>query len=886
MPKLLLCTLALLAPLAASAQQQVCSNKQTDRQISQRIDRLVARMTVAERIAQLQDRAPAIPRLELPAYNWWNEGLHGVARNGYATVFPQAIGLAATFDPALLHQVGDTISTEARAKFNPHAHADSARYAGLTFWSPNINIFRDPRWGRGQETYGEDPFLTATLAGEFVKGLQGSDPFYFKAQATAKHFVAHSVPEKGRDGFNSVVSAHDLADTYLPAFHSVVTKAGAAAIMCSYNAINGVPSCANTSLLQDTVSDRWRFRGYIVSDCDAVGNLTEYQHYTKDNAHGAADALNAGVDLDCGNTYAALQSALDQHLVTEATINESLHRLLQARIQLGMLDPEGCSPYDLITSADNDTPAHRALALRAAEESMVLLKNDGTLPLKSSSRVAVIGPTADDLKVLEANYHGTASAPVTLLEGLTHSFSSVAYAQGSLLAAGVSAPIPRTALHTGPSPDSPQGLTAEYFPAASFDGAPAMTSTVARLEFDLDRVTPTPLLTSPRFAARWSGFVTPPAPGDYVLHVNVERCWDCTTHDQFRLFFDSKEILTDSGPNQLTVHLADTKPHAIRLELIHSGEDEGISLEWEPPAQALLNQALEAAKSADSLIIFAGLSPNLEGEALNLTLPGFSGGDRTSLSLPAAQIALIEGLKPLHKPTTIVLTSGSAVALGSVSQSANSLLEGWYPGEEGGDALGNILTGKTNPSGRLPVTFYRSAADLPEFTNYAVSNRTYRYFNGPVEFPFGFGLSFATFTFSHPVLSRKIVPSDQELHASVKVTNTSSVAGSEVAELYLVTPQTKGSAKPVLAGIARTFLRSGESKTLHFTLGSDELSSVNAAGIRSVQPGTYRILIAGSQPDPTSKGTTFAIVHAHGRRPPLTDAADPPLKLLTARFSR
>jgi beta-glucosidase len=763
------------------AQKQTCSDRQADELTARRIDQLIGQMTISERVAQLGDHAPSIPRLGLPAYNWWNEGLHGIARNGYATVFPQAIGLAATWDASLLHSVGDVVSTEARAKFSTHAHGDSPRYGGLTIWSPNINIFRDPRWGRGQETYGEDPLLTATLAEQFVEGIQGDDPFYFKAQTTAKHFVAHSGPEQGRDSFNSIVSAHDLADTYLPAFHSLVTKAHVAAVMCSYNAINGVPSCANDGLLGRTVRNRWGFAGYVVSDCDAVGNIAEYQRYSADATHAAAAALKAGVDLDCGNSYAALEPALAQHLITEGQINQSLHRLLQARLRLGLLDPKDCSHYDRITPADNDTPEHRALALRAAEESIVLLRNDATLPLKSSAQtIAVIGPTADMLKILEANYHGTASQPVTPLDGLMGAFPAVHYAQGSLLAAGVAAPIPRSALRTGAASYSAQGLKAEYFANDTFAGAPTVSTVAPKIDLDLDRVSPTPLLTSAHYAARWSGYLVPPAAGDYVLHVNIERCWDCTTHDKFRLMLDGKTIVDNDGiepePNRSTLHFTDTVPHALVLELAHTGEDEGIALEWEPPAEAQLAEAVAAADASDVVVVFVGLSPDLEGEALKLKLDGFAGGDRTSLDLPEAQRTLLSRLQQLHKPTVIVLTSGSAVALGPETSGANAILELWYPGEEGGHALANILTGRINPSGRLPVTFYRSVADLPAFTDYSMAHRTYRYFEGPVLYPFGFGLSYANFSYGAVTPSGRQLVAGRSISASVVVTNTSSIA--------------------------------------------------------------------------------------------------------------
>jgi beta-glucosidase len=862
LPVAILAASILVLPAGA---QNACSKNLTPKAIDGHIDTVIRQMTIDERIEQLQDRAPAIPRLGIHAYNWWNEGLHGLARDGYATVFPQAIGLAATWDAELLHSVGDTVATEARAKFSQHARYDSPRYGGLTIWSPNINIFRDPRWGRGQETYGEDPLLTATLGTNFVQGVQGNDAFYLKADATPKHFVAHSGPEQGRDSFNAKVSPHDLADTYLPAFHAVATQGKAAALMCSYNAISGTPSCANSGLLQTRVRDLWHFNGYVVSDCDAVGNLTEYQHYTTDAAHGAAAALNAGVDLDCGNSYLALKQAYAQKLVTEETINRSLHRLLLARLRLGMMDALGCSPYDRIGNADLDTPKSRALALRAAEESIVLLHNDGTLPIKSSQqRIAVIGPTANMLKVLEANYHGTASQAMTPLEGLRESFKTVHYAQGSLLAPGVTAPIPVTAFHIGAELHSLAGLVAEYFPTTSISGEPLITSIVNGVDLDLDRVGPDPRIVTQQYSARWHGYLFPPGAGDYTLRVNIERCWDCTTHDHFRLFVDGKVQVNNSGakadPDSVKLHFADTTPHEVKLELEHTGEDEGIALEWEPPADALLNEAVTAASDADTIITFVGLSPDLEGEALQVHLDGFAGGDRTSLDLPAMQMTLLKRLADLHKPLIVVLTSGSAVSLDASKIGAAALLEAWYPGEEAGHALANILTGRTNPSGRLPVTFYRSVADLPAFDDYSMSRRTYRYFNGPVLYPFGYGLSYTLFTYGLPHVSGSTLPAGKPLDVTVRISNTGKVAGTEVAELYLVPPQIPGAPRLALAGIQRVDLGVGKSREITFTVDPAQLSFVDSQGRRSIRPGLYRVFVGGAQPDPSIEhGVAFTI---------------------------
>jgi beta-glucosidase len=823
---------------------------------------LLAQMTPEEKIAQLQDNAPAIPRLGLPAYNWWNEGLHGIARNGYATVFPQAIGMAATWDPELLTSIGDVVATEARAKYDARFGQDAARYAGLTIWSPNINIFRDPRWGRGQETYGEDPYLTGLLATHFVEGVQGADGSYLKADATPKHFAVHSGPERTRDGFNSVVSAHDLEDTYLPAFRTVLTEGHAAAMMCSYNRINGTPSCADAALLAGRVRGDWGFRGYIVSDCDAVANITHYHHWTSDDEHGAAAALKAGTDLDCGSTYKALNGALAQGLVSVAEIDRALSRLLLARVRLGMLDGQDCAPYGRVALAEVDSAAHRALALRAAEESIVLLRNDGLLPLPSGKKIAVIGPAADLLENLEGNYHGTAVAPVTPLDGLRASFAKVSYAQGSVLVAGMPITVPRTALRVGAAAGAAEGLRAEYFDHADFIGAPVVSRTDARVSFDFDRAAPVAGFKS----VRWTGVLVPPAAGSYKLLVSVTRCYDCATHDSYKLYVDGKLVAADDGSGSggkdgVALTFADRAPRAIRLELEH-GSDEGIALEWEPPADVLLDEAVAAAVDADVIVATVGLSPNLEGEALRLMLPGFDGGDRTSLALPDAQRALLDRLQAMGKPLVVVLSSGSAVALDPSlldgPHKAAAVLANWYGGEAAGTALGEILAGRVNPSGRLPVTFYRSVDDLPAFDDYSMAHRTYRYYDGPVEFGFGYGLSYAQFAYSGLTLEHASLRAGGAQRVRVNVRNTSQVNGSEVAELYVMPPARPGSPRLALAGVQRISLRAGEVREVSFMLEPRRLSFVDEAGVRAVRPGVYGVSVGSTQPVAAPQAT-FAI---------------------------
>jgi len=831
-------------------------------QADRRAAELVARMTLQEKIAQLQSSAPAIARLGVPAYDWWSEGLHGTARAGYATVFPQAIGLAASWNAPLLHQVGDVVSTEARAKYNLAGRGDHPRYHGLSIWSPNINIFRDPRWGRGQETYGEDPFLTGTLATQFVRGIQGDDPGVLKAAATPKHFAVHSGPEKGRHGFDSRTPAHDLEDTYLPAFRMAVTEGQAASVMCAYNSLEGTPACASPLLLQERLRRDWRFSGYVVSDCDAVDDMTQFHHYKPDNAGSSAAAVAAGTDLDCGIAYAALGEAVRKGQVSEAVLDQAARRLFAARYRMGMLD-DTSGPYAKFGAEDINSAAHRALALQAARESIVLLKNEaGTLPLKSDTRIAVIGPNADALNILEANYHGTAVDPVTPLAGLIKRFgeSRVRYAQGATLAQGVSVPVPVTALRSG-GKDAAPGLRGEYFGNTDFSGKPTLVRTDRRIDFDWDEVAPARPLDPSRYAVRWTGDLLPPGPGDYNLNLHIDRCFDCKGHDPVRLYVDGKLVLDDHGKDydlNVPLHFADTRARPLKLELRHSGEDQGIRLQWSAPADAQLREAKEAIAKADAVVAVVGLSPDVEGEELQVSVPGFSGGDRTDLALPATQQRLLETAKESGKPLVVVLTSGSAVALNWAKQHADAIVVAWYPGEEGGTAVADVLAGAYNPAGRLPVTFYASANDLPKFDDYRMEGRTYRYFRGTPLFAFGEGMSYTRFAYAAPKLSGTTLKAGDKLGVDVQVRNAGERDGDEVVQVYL-SSKAAGAARHSLVGFQRVAFKAGESKLVHFEIDPRQLSGVDAQGDRAVRAGTYELYVGGGQPGGNRASVSFGI---------------------------
>ena len=862
-----LCAAALIAATPAFAQQDASFPFQNPSlPVARRVDDLIGRMTLEEKASQMRHAAPAIPRLDIPAYDWWSEGLHGIARSGYATVFPQAIGMAATWDPTLMHRVSSVIGEEARAK-NTEAlrHDIHSIYFGLTIWSPNINIFRDPRWGRGQETYGEDPYLTSRLGVAFVKGLQGDDPKYYQTIATPKHFAVHSGPESERHQFNVTPSAFDLEDTYLPAFRATILEGKADSIMCAYNAIDGFPACASPLLLEQKLRGAWKFQGFVTSDCGAVSDFYSESghHFSPDAVHASAKAVLAGTDTSCGDEYDALPQAVKEGLLPESALDTALKRLFTARMRLGLFDPPSSVAFAGIPFDQVDSDAHRGLALEVAEKSMVLLKNDhAALPLHGVKTLAVIGPNAASLIALEGNYNGTPSHPVLPVDGIVHEFpnAKVVYAQGSPYVEGLSLPVPRTALQ----------VKGEYFANTTFAGPPVVTREEHGIDFDWNAAAPVPGVPANAFSVRWTGTLMAPAPGDYTFNVDIPDCYPCQDRETYAVSFDGKTVSKlDSGePKEyrdhtspaFTLHFADTKLHTFQLEYTHQSPifGAGISLEWKPPAAPLRAEAVAAAKQADAVIAFVGLTSHLEGEEMPIHVPGFAGGDRTDIDLPAAQKKLLESLGATGKPLIVVLLNGSALAVNWAQQHAAAILEAWYPGEEGGTAIAETLSGKNDPGGRLPVTFYASTDQLPPFEDYSMQNRTYRYFKGKPLYGFGYGLSYTHFSYADLKLARSRVKAGEPLEVQVTVRNDGGVAGDEVAELYLARPEAQGN--PVLRGMARVHLAAGESRSVSFSLTPRELSSVDQQGRRSVQPGEYSVMIGGAQPSPAEHTTgTFAV---------------------------
>jgi beta-glucosidase len=831
--------------------------KNTKLSFEERARDLVQRMTLEEKVSQIGHTADAVDRLGIPEYNWWNEGLHGVARAGVATVFPQTIGMAATFDDLLLHQDADAISTEFRAKYNETKGKDgsSVWYKGLTVWSPNINIFRNPRWGRGQETYGEDPYLTSRMGVAFVKGLQGNDSKYLKTVATPKHFAVHSGPEATRHEVDVSVSQHDMEDTYLPAFRATVMEGNAQSVMCAYNRINGEPACDSKVLLQDHLRDDWKFKGYVVSDCGAIEDISAHHRFKPTQEEGVAAALIGGTDLICGEPpqdrvhleRTAALNAVHQGILKESAIDTVVIRTLTARFRLGMFDPPAMVPWSNLGAAANDTPAHRELALKTARESLVLLKNENHfLPLKKIyPKIAVIGPDADSLDALEGNYNGTPSVPVTILAGLQKRFShsTIRYVQGTGLIGTVVKPVPAASLYTDAT-RTQHGLQAEYFDNIKLEGEPVLRRTDAAVNFVWGFAGVSPKLTA-NYSARWTGVLSPSETADYIVGF--------TGQDGYRLWIDGELLVEDWTTHRpsttLTkpIHLEKGKAYGIKIEYFQTVRSAEAKLVWGVPGREE-DEAVKAAHDADLVVMVLGLSARVEGEEMKVKADGFSGGDRTSLDLPAPQEQLLERVHASAKPMILVLTNGSALGVSWANDHVPAILEAWYPGEAGGTAVAEALAGDFSPAGRLPVTFYKSVDQLPSFDDYSMAKRTYRYFSGDPLYSFGYGLSYTTFQYSNPKATAEAITSDGSVTISAEFTNHGTMDGDEVVQLYLTHEGVAGASLRELHGFQRIHLTRGQSKTVTFKLSDRDLSVVDTDGKRRIMNGEVKAWIGGGQP--------------------------------------
>ena len=829
-----------------------------------RVADLVSRMTLEEKVSQMLYNAPAIDRLGIPAYNWWNEGLHGVARAGRATVFPQAIGLASTWDTGLMHRVATAISDEARAK-----HHEAIRkgrhgiYEGLTFWSPNINIFRDPRWGRGMETYGEDPFLTGRLAVEFIKGMQGDDPKYLKTIATPKHFAVHSGPEPDRHTFDARVSERDLRETYLPHFRDAIVEGHAQSIMCAYNRFRGDPCCGSNDLLRKILREEWGFDGYVVSDCWAIMDFYNMHKVAGSIPEAAAMALTAGTDLNCGVSFDSLALAVLRGLVNESLVDVAVKRLFRALFRLGMFDPAELVPYASIPPDVNDDTKHRDLALEAARKSIVLLKNEhGALPLSKGLRtIAVIGPTIYDTDVLLGNYNGVPTDPVSVFKGIQEKIGThakVLHARGCDLAENMPSfdIVPSSALVPSDGGSGRNGLKAEYFDNNRLSGDPLLIRTDTTVHFNWWDGAPAAGIPADSFSIRWTGSISAPVPGRISLGLRAFGAVRLLIEDSLLLQFRNsheaslqwKDIVFAPGTSKtITIEFRDLRP------------DASIQLVWSIPDPGLEAKARAMARQADAVVLCMGLSPRLEGEEMPVRVAGFSGGDRTDLGLPAQQEDLIREVAALGKPVVLVLLNGSAVAIPWEAEHIPAILEAWYPGQAGGTAIADVLFGDYNPSGRLPVTFYASVDQLPPFNDYGMNGRTYRYFTGEPLYPFGYGLSYTTYGYGNLVLGSDRVKAGDSLVVKIDLENTGSKAGEEVVQLYL---RHLDASVPVpirsLQGFRRVALKPGEKKTVSFTLLPRQLSLIDRENKRVLEPGRFEVSVGGMQPDTREQND-----HAH-----------------------
>lgn len=813
-----------------------------------RVENLLNQMTLEEKVSQLVNDSEEISRLKIPKYNWWNECLHGVARAGYATVFPQSISIAASFNKDLLKEVGTVISDEGRAKHHEFVRSGKRGiYTGLDFWSPNINIFRDPRWGRGHETYGEDPYLTGELATQFIIGLQGDDPKYLKTIATSKHFAVHSGPEALRHTFDVDVSDRDLYETYLPAFRKTVIDAKVYSIMGAYNRFRGESCSGHDFLLNKLLRDDWGFDGYVVSDCGAIRDIHTGHHLANSKEEASAIGIKGGCDLNCGSYYHTLVDAVKQDLVKEDVIDIAVKRVLIARFKLGMFDAEEDVPFSKIPFGIVCSDANNTLARKAAQESIILMKNENEiLPLSKSNikKIAVIGPNADNWESLLGNYHGTPKDPVTFLNGIRNKVEpsvEVLYAEGCHLSdeAKNLKPIPSAFFETK---DGKQGLQAAYFSNVKFEGKPVLTRVDDNIDFSWQNDMISKDLID-NFSVLWEGFLVPPTTGDYELGLLSKRGMTIT--------FDGKEISNGKGsshhPKYATevIKLEAGKKYPIKVSFFSDETNALAQFLWVMPEHNKIEEALQIANEADVTVVVLGLSQRLEGE----------GGDKKDIELPEQQNELLKAVKATGKPVILVINAGSALAINWAKENVDAILNVGYPGEEGGNALADIVFGDYNPAGRLPVTYYKSLDDIPPFEDYAMKGRTYRYYKGEPLYPFGFGLSYTKFEYSNLKLPKQIT-AGENITISVQVTNIGDMSGDEVVQLYLT--DTKASTpRPItqLEGFERIHLKKGENRQVEFTLTPRQLSLINKQTKRVVESGDFVVYLGGEQPNLSSNNS-------------------------------
>lgn len=873
--KILFFSLSILICAFSSAQTFKYPFQNPKLPVEQRIENLLGLLTVDEKIGMMMDNSKAVPRLDIPGYGWWNEALHGVARAGTATVFPQAIGMAATWDVPEHLKTFEMISDEARAKYNRSFDESqkTGRYEGLTFWTPNINIFRDPRWGRGQETYGEDPYLTSVLGVAAVKGLQGNDPKYFKTHACAKHFAVHSGPEWNRHSYNAEVSKRDLYETYLPAFKALVLEGNVREVMCAYNAFDGQPCCANNTLLTEILRGKWNYDGMVVSDCWALADFYQKQYHGThpDEKSTAADALKHSTDLECGDTYNNLNKSLASGLITEKDLDISMRRILKGWFELGMLDPKSSVHWNKIPYSVVDSEEHKKQALKMAQKSIVLMKNDkNVLPLnKNIKKIAVVGPNADDGLMQLGNYNGTPSSIVTILDGIKTKFpnAEILYEKGSETVD----PSSRTSLYQNflSQKNGEKGMKVEFFNNNEFKGKSANIS-VNKTGINYNSFGGTQLAPNvgrENTSAIISGVFKSPYTGNVILSPS--------TSDVYTLFVDGKEIATRKGPDarhpsEFPVKMEKGKEY--NIELRHTQKGKYVSITFDVYRKDPVNFAAvkEKVKDADVIVFAGGLSPSLEGEEMMVNAEGFKGGDKTSIDLPKVQRELLAELRKTGKPVVFVLCTGSSLGLAQDEKNYDALISAWYGGQSGGTAVADVLAGDYNPSGRLPITFYKNLEQLDNnlsktskhqgFENYDMVGRTYRYMTEKPLYAFGHGLSYSKFNYGDAKLNKNTINANENLTITVPVTNNSERDGEEVIEVYVKRNNDPVAPVKTLRAFERVLIKSKETKNIQLTISKDSFKFYDEK-VDDLAPkaGDYTIFYGGTSDESGLKSLQLKI---------------------------
>lgn len=833
--------------------------------VEKRVSDVVSRLTLEEKVAQMLNATPAIPRLGIPAYDWWNEVLHGVARTPFhVTSYPQAIGMAATWDTNSLKKMADYSALEGRSVYNKAVELGrtNERYLGLTYWTPNINIFRDPRWGRGQETYGEDPFLTAKLGAAFVRGLQGNDSKYMKAAACAKHFAVHSGPEPSRHSDNFNPTTYDLWDTYLPAFKELITKADVAGVMCAYNAVNTQPCCANDKLMNDILKRQWNFKGYVTSDCWAIDDFFKYHKTHKDATTSSVDAVLHGTDLECGQTvYKKLVDAVKNGMIKEEQLDVSLKRLFTVRYRLGLFDPPSMVKYAQTPASVLESPAHRAHALKMAQQSIVLLKNENNiLPLKKTiKKIAILGPNANNQISVLGNYNGTPSKVVSLLGGLKEKLgNSVEIIYEQAINFTNDTMLVYEDITDRYSWQGNKGFQAEYYNNRELKGAAVAIAKENKIDnFWQEGQNVIEGIKANNFSIRYSTNYTSSKDGSISFEIEAD--------DGYRFSVNDKQVIDSWQRNRwgARIYKMEIKRDSVYKLVLEYWQGEGkanVALRAGNFKRTDLDEVAGRMKDADVIIYAGGISPQLEGEEMPVNAPGFNGGDRTSVLLPAVQTRLMQALHSTGKPVVFVMMTGSAIAIPWEDENMPAIINAWYAGQSAGSAIADVLFGDYNPAGRLPVTFYKSDSDLPSFMSYDMTGRTYRYFKGEALYPFGYGLSYTHFVYSGLKTSTTLAK-NKKLTAEVMVRNTGARDGEEVVQLYISYPDSKDKA-PIksLKGFKRIFLKAGRSQVVSFTLSPEELSLINEKTGALYQPkGKVVLSIGGGQPGVKNKTTSNVI---------------------------